>query len=117
MPRPDTETVVELALDMLRKGPANKPPRIADLGTGTGAILLALLSELPEATGTGTDISEGALATASENASRLGLSARASFVRCDYASELTGPFDLIVSNPPYIATAEIAALAPRGARP
>ncbi len=66
VPRPDTETVVELALDMLRKGPANTPPRIADLGTGSGAILLALLSELPEATGTGTDISEDALATASE---------------------------------------------------
>jgi release factor glutamine methyltransferase len=111
VPRPDTETVVELALDMLRAGPANKPPRIADLGTGTGAILLALLSELPEATGIGTDISEDALATASENATRLGLAPRASFIRCDYASELTGPFDLIVSNPPYIATGEIAGLA------
>jgi release factor glutamine methyltransferase len=110
VPRPDTETVVELALHMLRKGPANKPPRIADLGTGTGAILLALLSELPEATGTGTDISEGALLTASENATRLGLAARASFVCCDYASELTGPFDLIVSNPPYVATGDIAGL-------
>jgi release factor glutamine methyltransferase len=111
VPRPDTETVVELALDMLRKGPANKPPRIADLGTGTGAILLALLSELPEATGIGTDISEGALAIASDNATRLGLAARASFIRCDYASELTGPFDLIVSNPPYVASGDIAGLA------
>jgi release factor glutamine methyltransferase len=111
VPRPDTETVVELALAMLRKGPANKPPRIADLGTGTGAILLALLSELPDATGIGTDISQSALATAIDNASGLGLSARTSFVCCDYASELTGPFDLIVSNPPYIATSDIAALA------
>lgn len=111
VPRPDTETVVELALEMLRKGPANKPPRIADLGTGTGAILLALLSELPGATGIGTDISEGALATATDNAMRLGLAARANFIRCDYASELTGPFDLIVSNPPYVMTADIAGLA------
>jgi len=111
VPRPDTETVVELALDMLRKGLANTPPRVADLGTGTGAILLALLSELPEATGIGTDISERALAIANDNAVRLGLAARASFIRCDYASELTGPFDLIVSNPPYIATGDIAGLA------
>ena len=111
VPRPDTETVVELALAMLRKEPANQPPRIADLGTGTGAILLALLSELPEATGIGTDISEGALATATDNATRLGLAARANFIRCDYASELTGPFDLIVSNPPYVATGDIAGLA------
>jgi release factor glutamine methyltransferase len=111
VPRPDTETVVELALHMLRKGPAHKPPRIADLGTGTGAILLALLSELPDATGIGTDISQGSLATATDNASRLGLAARASFVCCDYASELTGLFDLIVSNPPYVATGDIAGLA------
>jgi release factor glutamine methyltransferase len=111
VPRPDTETVVELALEMLRKGPVNKPSRIADLGTGTGAILLALLSELPDATGIGTDISEGALATAEDNAVQLGLAARASFIRCDYASELTGPFDLIVSNPPYVATGDIAGLA------
>jgi release factor glutamine methyltransferase len=111
VPRPDTETVVELALHMLRRGPANKPPRIADLGTGTGAILLALLSELPDATGIGTDISQGSLATATDNASRLGLAARTSFVCCDYASELTGPFDLIVSNPPYVATGDIAGLA------
>ena len=111
VPRPDTETVVELALHMLRKRPANNPPRIADLGTGTGAILLALLSELPDATGIGTDISEAALTTASDNAARLGLAARANFIRCDYASELTGPFDLIVSNPPYVATADIGGLA------
>jgi release factor glutamine methyltransferase len=111
VPRPDTETVVELALDMLRRRPANKPPRIADLGTGTGAILLALLSELPDATGIGTDISETALATANDNAARLRLSPRANFIRCDYASELTGPFDLIVSNPPYVATGDIAGLA------
>jgi len=111
VPRPDTETVVELALQMLREGPANQRPRIADLGTGTGAILLALLSELPEATGIGTDISEEALETATANARHLGLATRASFIRCDYASALTGPFDLIVSNPPYIRSSDIADLA------
>jgi len=111
VPRPDTETVVELALQMLRDSPANRPLSIADLGTGTGAILLALLSELPDATGIGTDISVEALQTATANAVRLGLAPRASFIRCDYASALTGPFDLIVSNPPYIRSSDIAALA------
>jgi release factor glutamine methyltransferase len=110
VPRPDTETVVELALQMLRERPVQKP-RIADLGTGTGAILLALLSELPDASGIGTDISEEALATASGNAARLGLADRARFIRCDYAAGLTGTFDLIVSNPPYIRTGDIAGLA------
>jgi release factor glutamine methyltransferase len=85
--------------------------RIADLGTGSGAILLALLSELPAAQGFGTDISEGALHTASANAARTGLLERATFVACDYASGLTGPFDLIVSNPPYIRSADIEGLA------
>ena len=113
VPRPDTETVVELALEMLRAGGAiNRPLRIADLGTGTGAILLALLSELPDATGIGTDISAEALRTAADNAARLGFSGRVDFVRCDYASALSGPFDLIVSNPPYIRSADIAGLAP-----
>src|SRR5262245_245572 len=111
VPRPDTETVVELALQMLREQPSNKPLSIADLGTGTGAILLALLSELPDATGIGTDISVQALETATANAVRLGLASRAGFIRCDYASALTGPFDLIVSNPPYIRSGDIAGLA------
>ena len=112
MPRPDTETVVELALEMLRA--ATPPPhrrRIADIGTGSGAILLALLSELPDAYGIGTDISEDALQTAHGNAIRLGLADRTGFVACDYATALSGAFDLIVSNPPYIRSAEIAHLA------
>jgi release factor glutamine methyltransferase len=112
VPRPDTETVVELALELLRAGGGlDRALRIADLGTGSGAILLALLSELPAAQGFGTDISEGALHTASANAARTGLSERATFVACDYASGLTGPFDLIVSNPPYIRSADIEDLA------
>jgi release factor glutamine methyltransferase len=112
VPRPDTETVVELALEIWRgeRHPVS-PLRIADIGTGSGAILLALLSELPEACGVGTDISLPALQTASSNAARLGLAARAAFVACDYAAALSGGFDLIVSNPPYIRSAEIVGLA------
>jgi release factor glutamine methyltransferase len=111
VPRPDTETVVALALQMLRARPDADSPRIADIGTGSGAILLALLSELPDAMGVGTDISAAALRTASANARNLGLARRAAFVACDYVSALSGPFDLIVSNPPYIRSAEIKDLA------
>ena len=112
VPRPDTETVVELALEMLRAAPRpHQPLRIADIGTGSGAILLALLSELPDAFGVGTDISEDALQTARSNAVGLKLVDRTGFVACDYAAALSGPFGLIVSNPPYIRSAEIAGLA------
>ena len=112
VPRPDTETVVELALEMLRaSAPVGRPLRIADLGTGSGAILLALLSELPDAFGYGTDISVEALRTAECNAVHLGLASRAAFVACDYAAALSDAFDLIVSNPPYIRSADIADLA------
>ena len=112
VPRPDTETVVELALEMLQ--PSANPDRrlrVADIGTGSGAILLALLSELADAYGAGTDISEAALRTARSNAMALGLGGRAGFVACNYAAALSGPFDLMVSNPPYIRSAEIAGLA------
>ena len=112
VPRPETETVVEAALDFLaRRNARSRPLRIADLGTGSGAILLALLSELPQACGIGTDVSTAALTVARENAERLDLNG-ARFVACDMAAALSGPFDLIVSNPPYIASAEIAGLAP-----
>jgi release factor glutamine methyltransferase len=112
VPRPDTETVVELALEMLRAGPGpDQALRIADIGTGSGAILLALLSELPDAVGIGTDISAAALQTASANAHHLELARRATFIACDYAAALSGGFDLIVSNPPYIRSAEIIRLA------
>jgi release factor glutamine methyltransferase len=111
VPRPDTETVVEAALEILRAGSmCDQPLRIADLGTGSGAILLALLSELPSAFGIGTDISVAALRTARENARQLGLASRAAFVACDYASALSGPFDLMLSNPPYIRSPDIASL-------
>jgi release factor glutamine methyltransferase len=112
VPRPDTEAVVELALEMLRaNGAAGHSLRIADLGTGSGAILLALLSELPEAHGFGTDISAAALQTALSNAARTGLADRATFIECDYATGLSGRFDLIVSNPPYIRSVDIGGLA------
>ena len=112
VPRPDTEMVVELALEMFRAAPhLDHRLRIADIGTGSGAILLALLSELPDAYGLGTDISAAALRTAKSNAARLGFATRADFIACDYAAALSGPFDLIVSNPPYVRSAEIMDLA------
>jgi release factor glutamine methyltransferase len=110
VPRPDTETVVELALEIFRGQQASHQIRIADIGTGSGAILLALLHEIPGAFGVGTDLSLTAIKTARDNAAALGLADRASFVACSYAAALRGPFDLIVSNPPYIPSAEIPKL-------
>jgi release factor glutamine methyltransferase len=100
IPRPDSETLIEAALGHFagRAGPR----RILDLGTGSGALLLAALSEWPEATGLGIDISAGALAVARENAQRCGLADRADFVAGDWAQGLDGRFDLILCNPPYI---------------
>jgi release factor glutamine methyltransferase len=110
VPRPETETVVEAAFAAIDNGgPRSRDLRILDIGTGSGAILLALLTELPNAFGVGCDISLPALAVARDNARRFGLS-RAAFVACDIAAAFCGPFDLIVSNPPYIASGEIAAL-------
>ena len=112
VPRPDTETVVELALAVLRAAPVSGSRlRIADIGTGSGAILLALLHELREAFGIGTDVSIAALRTARRNATDLELAERAAFVACDYTAALSGPFDLIVSNPPYVRSRDIADLA------
>lgn len=110
VPRPDTETVVELALEICRERKTSRPPRIADIGTGSGAILLALLHEIPGAFGVGTDLSLTALNTAKGNAAALGLADRSAFVACSYAAALRGPFDLIVSNPPYIPSGEIPKL-------
>jgi release factor glutamine methyltransferase len=112
VPRPETETVVEAALAAIdRQGWRSRPLRVADLGTGCGAIVLALLSELPHAFGVGSDTSCRALSVARENARRLGLG-RAAFLACDMAAALRGPFDVIVSNPPYVASGDIAKLAP-----
>ena len=111
VPRPDTETVVEAALENARGFAPDRALRIADIGTGSGAILLALLHELPHAFGIGTDISPEALRTARSNAVNLKLSSRAAFVACDYAAALSDAFDLVVSNPPYVRSSDIAGLA------
>lgn len=105
-PRPETETLIEIAL---RGRPA---ARILDIGTGSGAILLTLLAEWPEARGVGTDIDPAALAVAAANADRLAIGPRVQFVETCWAAGVAGPFDLVVSNPPYIAAAEIDKLAP-----
>jgi release factor glutamine methyltransferase len=105
-PRPETETLIARAL----AGPA--PATILDLGTGRGAILVTLLAELPAARGLGTDIDPAALAVAAENAARHGVADRAGFRHADWTDGIEGRFDLVVSNPPYIAAAEIAGLAP-----
>lgn len=104
-PRPETETLVSAAL-------AVPFAHVLDLGTGSGAILLSLLAERPEARGLGADLSAAALDVARGNAAALGLGARAEFVQSDWFSAVAGRFDLIVSNPPYIAADEMPALAP-----
>ena len=98
-PRPDTETLIETALNRFA---GNPPRRILDIGTGTGCILISLLHEWPDAIGVATDLSAGALETARENAQMNGVADRATFVQTSWAGGIEGPFDLIVSNPPYI---------------
>ena len=112
-PRPDTETLIEAALSVMEKtGRRDEPLRLLDLGTGTGCILLTLLAELPKARGLGTDLSLAALRLAEANARRLGVAGRASFLASDWLDAIHGEFDLIVSNPPYIASGEIKRLVP-----
>jgi release factor glutamine methyltransferase len=112
-PRPETETVVELALDWITtRHLRNEKLRVLDIGTGSGALLLALLSELKAASGVATDKSVAALSLARANARRLGFADRCTFIACDFAAALRGPFDLIVSNPPYVSSGDIAELPP-----
>lgn len=109
-PRPDTETVVEAALAAVPDRSA--PLEILDIATGSGAIALALLSELPRARAVATDLSPAALAVARENAARNALTDRITFMETCWADGVDGPFDLLVSNPPYIASAVIDTLEP-----
>ncbi len=115
VPRPETETLVEAALaSVTERGAA---PSVLDLGTGTGCLLLALLSELSNARGLGVDLNPGAVAVAQRNATRLGLADRASFVSGDFATTPTDhPFDIVLSNPPYIRDGDIAGLSREVAR-
>jgi release factor glutamine methyltransferase len=110
IPRPDTETLVELGLELLAKrGPEGPAARVADIGTGSGAVALALKKEQPGAEVFAVDRSPEALAVARDNATRLGLAI--TFVEGDLVAPLAGPFDLIVSNPPYIPSQDIDGLA------
>jgi release factor glutamine methyltransferase len=114
IPRPDSETLVEAALDLLPEREATL--RVLDLGTGTGALLLAVLAERPRAFGVGVDRMPAATALAAGNAAANGLRGRAAFLAGDWAGALTGRFDLVLSNPPYIESAAIPALMPEVAR-
>jgi release factor glutamine methyltransferase len=110
VPRPESETVVEAALATIADRAT--PLRILDLGTGSGCLLLALLSELPRASGLGIDRSAAPLGIAATNARRLGLAGRAEFREGDWGRGLAGRFDVIVCNPPYVARADKESLAP-----
>lgn len=110
-PRPDTEAVVDLALEIIKsRGLADRPLSIADIGTGSGILIVTLLSELPNARGVATDISPAALAVARQNAKALGVADRVRFVATTGLDGCSEPFDLVVSNPPYISTGEIGGL-------
>lgn len=111
-PRPDTETLVGAALELVKDRDPSRPLSILDLGTGSGCILVSLLNELKPAHGVGVDVSQEALSNARENARRHGCADRACFVRASWADSIAGRFDLVVSNPPYISTLELAGLEP-----
>jgi release factor glutamine methyltransferase len=114
IPRPESETLIEAAVEAFAGRPS--PGLVLDLGTGTGCLLLASLSEFPAAFGIGVDHSAAAAAMAARNAANLGMAKRAAFVCADWASPLQARFDLILSNPPYIATSDLVGLMPEVAR-
>ena len=113
-PRPDSESLIGAVLGHV--GDRRAPRKVLDLGTGSGCLLLAVLSEMPNATGLGIDISAEAIAVAAANADTLGLRQRARFAVADWDRALAGRFDIIVCNPPYIPTGEIDLLAPEVSR-
>ena len=114
IPRPETEQLVEAVLDWIAARPSLRDPHILDIGTGTGAIALALASKLPTASLTATDLYAAALAVAEQNAARFGLTHRIAFLQSDLlASDILqsfAPFDIIVSNPPYVSLYEAATM-------
>lgn len=114
VPRPDSEAIIGAVLDYV--GDRRAPRKVLDLGTGSGCLLLALLSELPNAIGLGTDISAEAIAVAAANAGTLGLGRRARFAVANWDRGLTGKFDIVVCNPPYIPSGEIDLLPPEISR-
>jgi release factor glutamine methyltransferase len=112
-PRPDSETLIDATLKLVAlEGWQSRALRILDVGTGSGALLLTLLAELPGAFGVGTDVSVAALETARDNARRLGLARSAGWLAGDLLDAVRGPFDILISNPPYIPTWQIAHVAP-----
>jgi release factor glutamine methyltransferase len=110
IPRPESELIVEAALTFLSDAEARL--RIADIGTGSGCLAVSLAYERPHATLLGTDVSEDALAIARRNAERHGVSGRIRFARTSFLTEIQGPFDLIVANPPYVPRSHQATLSP-----
>lgn len=110
IPRADSEALIEALLDVCPD--RNAPLSILDLGTGTGCLLLAALSEYPQATGVGVDLSPQAAALARRNSIRTGLTKRSAFLAGSWADALTGRFDVVLSNPPYIETGDLAGLMP-----
>jgi release factor glutamine methyltransferase len=106
-PRPDTETLIDVALALMPHG-----ARMLDLGTGTGAIAVTLLAERPDATAVATDLSPAALTVAAANAERAGVAERLGLIRGNWFEPVSGVFDIIVSNPPYIPAGDIAGLSP-----
>ena len=114
IPRPDSETLIEAAIDHFAGG---APELVLDLGTGSGALLLAALSVWPQALGVGVDLSPAALAVAKANALSLGFSARAHFLASDWAAGVAGRFDLLLSNPPYVEAGAALAVEVRDHEP
>ncbi len=111
-PRPDTETLVCAALEVVREGKSGMPPSILDLGTGSGCVLISLLHELETAEGSGVDICDNALRIARNNAVRHGVDARAEFICTSWLTDTECRFDLVVANPPYIPTGDVPNLEP-----
>jgi release factor glutamine methyltransferase len=112
-PRPDSETLIDATLKLVAlEGWQSRALRILDVGTGSGSLLLTLLAELPGAFGVGTDVSVAALETARGNGLRLGLARSAGWLAGDLLDAVRGPFDILISNPPYIPTLQIAQVEP-----